>query len=393
MTISKQISHNMQKSSWIRQMFEQGIALKKIHGADNVFDFTLGNPVAEPPPQFRARLQELLSEEPSGQHRYMPNAGYPAVRDAIATALSEQLHVPLTGDHLIMTTGAASALNVVLKSILDPDDEVLVLAPYFVEYLFYVSNHGGVSKVVETDSRFQLDVDQVAAALGPKTKAIIINSPNNPTGVIYPESVLSGLAALLEKHKSATGNTVYVISDEPYRKLVYDGAQVPSVLSIFKEAIVCNSHSKDLSLAGERIGYIALSPRSEYLSDLKNACAFSIRTLGFVNAPALMQRTVATLQHVTIDMEGYRKKRALFYRGIRDAGYECVEPQGAFYLFPRCPIEDDVAFVKILMEQRVLAVPGSGFGRSGYFRLAYCVADRTIESSLPAFRTALESVQ
>jgi len=392
MAISQQIKTQMEKASWIRRMFTQGIELKKQYGADKVFDFTLGNPVFEPPEAFKRRLVEVAQDPAPGQHRYMPNIGFPEVRESIARFVASHQNVPLTADHIIMTTGAASALNVVLKAVLDPGDEVIVLAPYFVEYLFYVSNHQGDCRIVETDAQFQLDLAAIREALGPRTKAVILNSPNNPTGVVYPAATLERLAMMLDEHQQQTGRVVYVISDEPYRRLVFDGVVVPPVLSIFDHAIFCTSHAKDLSIPGERIGYIAFSPRCDTLAELTNACAFTIRVLGFVNAPALMQRTVSTLQNASIDVNKYRKLRDLFYDGITSMGYECVRPEGAFYLFPRSPIDDDVAFVGALMKHRVLAVPGSGFGRAGHFRLAYCLDADTIERALPAFRQTLEDL-
>lgn len=393
MAISQQIKTQMEKASWIRRMFTQGMELRKLHGADQVFDFTLGNPVFEPPAEFRRRLVEVAQDPTPGQHRYMPNVGFEAVRESIARFVSSEQGVELTADHVIMTCGAASALNVVLKAILDPGDEVIVLAPYFVEYLFYVSNHRGDCRIVETDETFGLDLEAIRAALGPRTKALILNSPNNPTGAIYPSEALEQLAAMLEEHRRDTGHAIYVISDEPYRRLVYDGATVPPVLSIFDHAIFCTSHAKDLSIPGERIGYIALGPRCDELTELTNACAFTIRVLGFVNAPAVMQRTVATLQKASVDVKKYQKLRDLFYDGITAAGYDCIRPQGAFYLFPRAPGGDDIAFVQALMKHRVLTVPGSGFGRSGHFRLAYCVNADTIERALPAFRQALGEME
>jgi len=392
MAISQQIKTQMEKASWIRRMFTQGKELKKLHGADQVFDFTLGNPVFEPPDEFKQRLAEVAQDPTPGQHRYMANVGFPTVRESIARYVSTHQGVDVTADHVIMTTGAASALNVVLKAVLDPGDEVIVLAPYFVEYLFYVSNHQGDCRIVETDEGFNLDLDAIRAALGPRTKALILNSPNNPTGVVYPAETLERLAAILKEHRRDTGRSVYVISDEPYRRLVYDGVTVPPVLGIFSDGIFCTSHAKDLSIPGERIGYIALGPACDSLTELTNACAFTIRVLGFVNAPAVMQRTVASLQEASVDVEKYRSLRDLFYDGITGAGYECVRPQGAFYLFPRTPIADDVAFVQALMEHRVLTVPGSGFGRPGYFRLAYCVTSDTIERAIPAFRQTFQEM-
>ncbi len=393
MAISQNISKQMQQSSWIRRMFEQGAEMKKKHGEDNVYDFTLGNPALEPPAAFKEGLEAAAADPTPGLHRYMPNAGIPETRAAIAQAVGREHDVPLEAEHVVMTTGAASALNVVLKALLDPGDEVIVLAPYFVEYLFYVRNHGGEVCIVESGPDFQLDLDAVSAALGPKTKAIIVNSPNNPTGVLYPAEQLRGLAQRLAQHERAQGNPVHVILDEPYRRLVFDGVKPPPSLRIFSNGIFCTSHAKDLSIPGERIGFLAVNPACTDARALLDACAFTIRILGFVNAPALMQRVVAGLQQTVIDVNHYQQRRDLFFQGLEHAGYQCVEPSGAFYLFPESPIADDVAFIQRLMKHRILAVPGSGFGRPGYFRLAYCVQQSTIENALPGFADALSETR
>lgn len=391
MSISAHISQTMQRSSWIRRMFDQGTELKQRFGAQNVFDFTLGNPTMEPPREFKDALVAAASDPSPGLHRYMANAGLPEVRAAIAKAVSREHGIPLTERHVVMTTGAACALNVALKALLDRGDEVITLAPYFVEYLFYVTNHGGENHIVQTRPDFGIDLDAIAQALGPRTKALILNSPNNPTGAIYPEEDLQELNALLARHEQRTGRPVYVIHDDPYRRLIYDGQREASSLKIFDHCIFCTSHAKDISIPGERIGYLAVRPDAADVDALLDACAFTLRVLGFVNAPALMQRVVAGLQHVTIDVDAYRRKRDLLLDGLLDAGYQCVRPQGAFYLFPQSPIEDDVAFVGRLMEQRILAVPGSGFGRPGHFRLAYCVEDDTILNALAGFRRAVHA--
>jgi aspartate aminotransferase len=370
-------------------MFEQGAELKEQYGADQVYDFTLGNPVLEPPEAFKTALQEAAGDAAPGLHRYMPNAGISEAREAIAHAVGEEHDVPLEAKHVVMTTGAASALNVVLKALLDPGDEVIVLAPYFVEYLFYVTNHGGEVRVVETGPDFQIDLDRLSVALGPKTKAIIINSPNNPTGALYSSERLQAVAQILRQHEQEHGGPVHVILDEPYRRLVFDGQPVPPSLRIFPNGIFCTSHAKDLSIPGERIGYLCVNPQCADARSLLDACAFTIRILGFVNAPALMQRTVASLQRTSIDVDHYQRRRDVLYEGLVRAGYRCVRPAGAFYLFPESPIPDDVAFVKKLMKHRILAVPGSGFGRPGYFRLAYCVAQQTITNALAGFAEAL----
>lgn len=393
MAISQNISKQMERSSWIRRMFEQGAEMKEQHGEDNVYDFTLGNPALEPPAAFKEALEAAAADATPGLHRYMPNAGIPETRAAIAQAVGREHDVPLEAEHVVMTTGAASALNVVLKALLDPGDEVIVLAPYFVEYLFYVGNHGGEVRIVESGPDFQIDLDAVSAALGPKTKAIIVNSPNNPTGVLYPAEKLRGLAQRLAQHERDQGKPVHVILDEPYRRLVFDGVTPPPSLRIFSNGIFCTSHAKDLSIPGERIGFLAVNPACADARALLDACAFTIRILGFVNAPALMQRVVAGLQQTVIDVDHYQRRRDRFFHGLKQAGYQCVEPAGAFYLFPQSPMADDVAFIQHLMKHRILAVPGSGFGRPGYFRLAYCVPQSTIENALPGFAEALSETR
>jgi aspartate aminotransferase len=388
--VATQIQDFISRASWIRRMFEEGNEMKAKYGADNVHDFTLGNPVMEPPVQLVEKLREVAADPAAGQHRYMPNAGYPWVRDKVAEVLAEESGVAIGGGNVIMTVGAACAVNVTLKVILEPGDEVLVLSPYFVEYVFYADNHGGKVKLVETDDEFQPDLAAIEAAIGPKTRAIILNNPNNPTGAVYPRAVLEELAELLERAGERIGHPIYVISDEPYRKIAYDAEVVPS-LSVFRNAILCTSHSKDLALPGERIGYLAVHPEAEDAAELLGAMTFAIRTLGFVNAPALMQRVVADLQRVTVDLQQYRELRDLLYAGLVDAGYECVRPEGAFYMFPKSPLPDDVAFIRKLQEERILAVPGSGFGRPGYFRLSYCVDAELIVKALPGLRRVRES--
>jgi len=387
--ISRKVEDFMSRASWIRRMFEEGNELKARFGAENVYDFTLGNPVMEPPAELVDTLRRITAEPDEGIHRYMPNAGYPWVRDKVAAVLAEEAGVPLTGQQVVMTVGAACGLNITLKALLDPGDEVMILAPYFVEYIFYADNHGGVAKIAETDVDFLPDPAAIEAAIGPKTKVLILNSPNNPTGVVYPRALLVELAAVLERAEARIGHPIYVISDEPYRRISYGDEVVPS-LSVFRNSILCTSHSKDLALPGERIGIAAVHPEADDAEALMAAMTFAIRTLGFVNAPALMQRAVADLQTVTVDVEEYRTKRDLLLGGLRDAGLHCNEPGGAFYLFPRSPVEDDVAFVRSLQEERVLAVPGSGFGRGGYFRLSYCVETEMIEKALPALRRVME---
>lgn len=364
-------------------MFEQGNELKQRHGADNVFDFSLGNPDLDPPPIFHETLEKLASQRSPGVHRYMPNAGFPATREALARRVAADHGIDPGGDGIVVCLGAAGALNVLMKSLLDPGSEVVILSPYFAEYPFYVDNHGGRVVVVPTDDEFLIDHDAVAAALTPATRAILVNSPNNPSGRMYDQASLDRLAAIVEdRSPQAT-----IVSDEPYRRIVYDGAVPGSVLKSAQRSVVVTSYSKDLSLAGERLGYLAVHPEHPDRSELMAAAIFTNRTLGFVNAPALMQRVIAEIANESIDIAPYAERRKLFLDGLRDAGYECVEPEGAFYLFPKTP-GDDVAFVGKLLEQRILAVPGTGFGTPGHIRLSYAVDIETIERALPGFERA-----
>ncbi|MCD6497948.1 MAG: pyridoxal phosphate-dependent aminotransferase [Deltaproteobacteria bacterium] len=383
MPISQQVQNQMKGASWIRRMFEQGVELKKKYGERSVFDLTLGNPMVEPPASFRAALREAVEGDVVGAHRYMPNIGYEATRAAVARSLAGDMGVALSASRVVMTVGAASALNVVLKSLLNPGEEVIVLAPFFPEYRFYVENHGGKMVVVGTSEQFDLDVEMIAAAMNDRTKAIIVNSPNNPTGVIYGAESFRKLNEYLEDHRRRTGRTVYVVSDEPYRKIVYETRRSPSPLAYCRDTVLCSSHSKDLAIPGERIGFAVVGPDVEDGELLLNAMAFNVRTLGFVNAPALMQRVVAGLQDDSVSVDWYREKRDRLYQALVGAGYDCRLPGGAFYFFPKCPIEDDVEFVRRLAERRVLAVPGSGFGVPGYFRLSYCCEDWTVDGAIP----------
>ncbi len=375
----------MKGSSWIRRMFEEGTRLKAEHGEENVFDFSLGNPVIEPPDEVRRALVAAAAETSPGAHRYMPNAGYPAVREAVARHLASVTGAPFEARHVVMCVGAGGGLNVVLlKTLLDPGDEVILLAPYFVEYLFYVDNHGGVARIVETGASFQLDLDAIAAAIGPRTRAILVNSPNNPTGVVYPKESLDALGALLRDASARIGHPIALVTDEPYRHIAY-GVEVPWVFASYENTILVTSHSKDLALPGERIGYIAVSPSLPGVDEFVSGATFATRTLGFVNAPAIQQRAVASLQGVTVDAAVYRRKRDVLWGALTSMGYEVVKPGGAFYLFPRSLQEDDVAFVKELQAELILTVPGVGFGRPGHLRVSYCVLDRTIERALPGF--------
>jgi aspartate aminotransferase len=387
MPIASKIKQYIERSSWIRKMFEEGARLRDIHGAENVYDFTLGNPTVDPPAAFNIELKRLADAPEPGMHRYMNNAGYEETRAAVAAKLAAVSGRPVKANQVIMTCGAGGALNVVLKTILNPGDEVIILAPYFVEYKFYLDNHGGVPREVWTRREdFQLDLDAIEAAVSEKTAALIINSPNNPTGVIYPAEDLKALDALLKRKQQQFGRPVLVISDEPYARIAFDGRQVPAVFSCIDNSVVVTSHSKDLALPGERIGYLAASPALNDLNDFIEGAVFCNRVLGFVNAPAMAQRLITHLQDASVNIDDYQRKRDLLFGELTALGFKLVKPDGAFYLFPESPLADDVAFVRKAQEYNLLLVPGSGFGAPGYFRIAYCIEQQMIERSLPAWR-------
>ncbi len=389
MPISQKIHTFMQQGSWIRKMFEEGIALKQLHGDDNVFDLSLGNPVIQPPDEFFAELRRIANAPAAGIHRYMPNAGYPETRAAVASELERETRLPFTADDIVMTCGAGGALNVVLRTLLDPGDEIVIFAPFFVEYHFYADNHGATCRVVPPDENFLPDIDALRNAINPRTRAVLINSPNNPTGVLYGAQTLDEICAAIREKEAALGNEIFLISDEPYRKLLFDGLEYPHIFHHHIRAIVATSHSKDLALPGERIGYIAAHPGCADKTELMDGLVFSNRILGFVNAPALMQRIVRALQSVSVDPAEYQRKRDFLHANLTRMGYDVVKPQGAFYMFPASPIPDDVAFVAELQARNVLTVPGSGFGLPGHFRISYCVDDRALEGSLPGFEAAI----
>jgi len=380
----------MAEGSWIRRMFEDGVVLKQRYGAENVFDLSLGNPVMEPPAEFARELKRLVEHPLPGMHRYMENAGYTETRAAVAAQLSLETGIKLTMNDIVMTCGAAGALNVVLKTILNQGDEVILFAPYFVEYKNYIDNHGGVARVLPTDEQFMPKLDALETAIGTETKAVIINSPNNPTGAVYSKGLIHKLGELLHKKEAQYGTEIFLISDEPYRKIVYDGLKYPSPLHHHPRSVIVTSHSKDLALPGERIGYLAVHPECSQREELVNGLIFCNRTLGYVNAPALMQHVVRHLQQVTVSVTEYQQKRDFLYDHLVGLGYSAVKPRGAFYMFPRSPLEDDVAFVRELQRWKVLTVPGRGFGAPGYFRISYCVDDRTLEGSLAGFRKAAQ---
>ncbi len=384
MTIANKVRLSIERSSWIRRMFEEGAAQIARHGAENVFDFTLGNPSVEPPEAFRRALLEMASHPVPGMHRYMNNAGYDETRDAIAEVLAENSGLAVSKEHVVMTCGAGGALNTVLKTILNPGEEVIILAPYFVEYKFYADNHGGIAREVWTEpTTFLPDITAIEAAINPLTRAVIVNSPNNPTGVVYPAEILDDLGRMLDRKQVELGRTIYVISDEPYARLAFDGRQVPSIFRSVRNSVIVTSHSKDLALPGERIGYLAANPAMDEVGLFMGGAVFCNRVLGFVNAPAMMQRLVAKLQHESVDIAEYQAKRDILYDHLSRLGFQVVKPGGGFYLFPKAPINDDVAFVRQAQKHNILLVPGSGFGAPGYFRIAYCIDMDIIKRSLP----------
>jgi aspartate aminotransferase len=390
MAIAKKIESALVKSSWIRKMFEEGARLKAIHGDENVFDFTLGNPNVPPPEQFRTALVKTVQNLDACCHGYMPNPGYPFARKAIADQINVERDMAMTADEIVITVGAAGALNVVFKSILNPGEEVLVPTPYFVEYGFYVDNHGGVLKTVPTRPDFTLDLDAIAGAISEKTRAVLINFPNNPTGQVYSQESLDALGRLLKEKSEAYGSPIYLVSDEPYRKLIFDDIKPADIFRSYPDGIVATSYSKDISIAGERLGYAAVNQEAADKKMLLDAMIFANRTLGFVNAPALMQRVMCAVQGESADMAAYARKRDLICQGLTEAGYEFTVPKGTFYVFPKSPIPDDVGFVNALQEELILVVPGSGFGGPGHFRVAFCVGDDTIAKAIPGFKKVME---
>ncbi len=384
--VSEKITANLSRSSWIRAMFEEGEKLRKQYGADNVYDFSLGNPDIEPPEIVKEALKKAVLSDIPKMHGYMSNAGYHDVRAAVAAKLQKTAGVPVEARHVIMECGAGGAMNVVLKTLLNPGEEVIVFAPYFAEYLFYIDNHGGKAVLVNTDpSSFQPDPQKLYEAITPKTKAIIINSPNNPTGAVYSRSTLEKLAEKTSAREREFGTEICIISDEPYDKIIYDNVEVPSLFTIFKNAVMVNSFSKSLSLPGERIGFIAVNPRMVDTGMLVDGLIFATRTLGFVNAPALFQRILPESLEAVVDVDAYKKRRDLLYDVITKAGFRCMKPEGAFYLFPESPVPDDVEFCRSAVRYNLVIVPGTGFGCPGHFRLAYCVDEKTIVNSQKAF--------
>ncbi len=390
MSVAKKIISSIEKASWIRKMFEEGALRKARYGPENVFDFSLGNPNLEPPGRFKEILKELASDNSSGMHRYMPNAGFVETRKAVADYLSKLNNLSFGPQDIVMTVGAAGAMNVVLKAILNPGDEVIIPAPYFMEYNFYLDNYGGIPKAVTTSPDFSLDLFAIEKAIGSNTRAVLINNPNNPTGRVYEKHELTQLGELLTQYSQRYGGPIYLISDEPYSKIIYNGVVCPSIFDAYRESFLATSFSKDLSLAGERIGYIAVHPLITEKDIIIEGLILCNRILGFVNAPALMQRLIPFLLEEGVDVTLYQRKRDIFCEGLEAAGYRFAKPKGTFYLFPETPIPDDVEFVRSLQEENILTVPGLGFGGPGHFRIAYCTEDETIQRALPGFARVME---
>ena len=392
MAVSNKVKGFMEQGSWIRKMFEEGISLKQQFGEENVFDLSLGNPIMEPPQEFFDELRRVAENPIAGLHRYMPNAGFVETRDAVAAQLREETGQDFTANEIIMCCGAGGALNVILKTLLDPGDEVVIFAPYFVEYFFYADNHGGACRVVPPNDDFLPDLDAFENAIVENTKIVLLNSPNNPSGVLYSAELLAQLGEIIQRKEKEFGSEIFLVSDEPYRKILFDGLEYPHIFDHHVRSIVATSHSKDLALPGERIGFVAVHPDYDDKTELMDGLVFCNRTLGFVNAPALIQHIVKNLQSVTIDVQQYQDKRDFMYQNLTEIGYEMPMPQGAFYMFPKSPIEDDVEFTAELQKSNVLVVPGRGFGSPGHFRLSYCVTDETLAGSLEGFRIAFEAV-
>ena len=392
MAIAADIQRAMEDSSWIRRMFELGIQLRQERGPENVFDLSLGNPIAEPPPQFFDELRSFAASDAPGVHRYMPNSGYVETRQAVADALSDETELNYRADHVVMTVGAAAALNVVIHSLCNRDDEVVILTPYFAEYLFYATNHAARPVVVGCDDDFMPDLDELERQLSTRTKMVIVNSPNNPSGAMYPGSFIESMADLLRRKSREFGTEIFLVSDEPYRKILFDEHAYPFPQLAYEQTITVTSHAKDLALPGDRIGYIAVHPDYDDGGELMNALIFCNRVLGFVNAPAIMQHLVRNLQTVTIDTTDYQRKRDYLYDVLTSSGYEVRKPEGAFYMFPQSPVENEMELVAALQRQGVLVVPGRGFGMEGYFRISYCVEQRELEGAAPGFAAAMSEL-
>lgn len=390
--ISNKMETLLKGNSVIRAMFEEGKKLAQIHGAENVYDFSIGNPNVEPPERVKEIISEILNSESANLiHGYMNNSGYEDVRESIASFLNKKENFNLNLNNIVMTCGAAGGLNIILKTLLNPSDEVITFAPYFGEYGNYVNNFDGKLVVVPTDiNNFEPDLEALGKAITPKTKALIINTPNNPTGVIYSSTFLENLGNLLEVKQKEFNSSIYLISDEPYREIVYNGAIVPCILKYYKNSFIGYSYSKSLSLPGERIGYVVINNDMDGFNDIVSSLNIANRILGFVNAPSLFQRVIAKCLDSEVDINIYKRNFDVLYNRLTDLGFTCVKPEGTFYLFPRTPIENDKKFCEDAKKFNLLLVPGSSFGCPGHFRISYCVSYDTVINSLPAFEKLAE---
>ena len=390
--ISIKMQEQVQNNSVIRAMFEEGKRLAEIHGVENVFDFSLGNPNVEPPKEVKNAILEVINTGNSMSiHGYMNNSGYEEVRAAIAKSINDKFSTAFTQNNILMTVGAAGGLNVIFKTLLNPKDEVITFAPFFGEYRNYVKNYEGELVIVSPNTiNFQPNLEEFKEKITPRTKAVIINSPNNPTGVIYSEATIIKLSEILREKQSEFGTDIYLVSDEPYRELAYDNAKVPYLSKYYENTIIGYSFSKSLSLPGERIGYLVIPNQVADYEDIISAANIANRILGFVNAPSLFQRVVAKCLNAKIDLDIYNRNRELLYKGLSSYGYQCIKPEGAFYMFVKTPIENDVEFCNLAKKKNILLVPGTVFGCPGYVRIAYCVAYYKIEKALPHFKALIE---
>ncbi len=392
--IAKKMEGLVNNNSAIRAMFEEGKRLASIYGAENVYDFSLGNPNVPAPEALNQAIIDIINTvETTKIHGYMSNAGFEEVRKAVADSLNKRFDTNFTEANIIMTVGAAGGLNSILKALINPGDEVLTFAPYFLEYRAYVSNYDGILVEVEPDtSTFQPNVEAFEKKITEKTKAVIINNPNNPTGVVYSEDTIKKIAAVLEAKEKQYGHDIYLISDEPYRELAYDGVFVPFLTKYYTNTIVGYSFSKSLSLPGDRIGYLVIPSEMEDYKNIFAATSIATRVLGFVNAPSLMQLAVARCLEEKTDIEAYNRNRELLYGSLKEYGFQCIKPEGAFYLFVKTPMADEKEFIEAAKKHNILVVPGSSFACPGYVRLAYCVSYDTIKNSLPAFKKLAEEL-
>lgn len=385
--ISNKMKTMVSNSSVIRAMFEEGKRLSEIYGEENVFDYSIGNPNIEPPSEIKDIIIKILNEEnPNKLHGYMNNSGYEDVRESIAENINVKYNTKLNYENIVMTCGAAGGLNIILKSILNPGDEVIIFAPFFGEYINYVNNFDGKIKIISADTKsFQPNLKELEKEITSKTKAIIINSPNNPSGVIYNENTIIKMSKILKMKEEELGSQIYLISDEPYREIIYDNAKVPCILNYYDNSFIGYSYSKSLSLPGERIGYVVVNSKIKDFKEMVSALNIANRILGFVNAPSLFQRVIKESLNLEVDSNIYKKNRDLLYNHLIQIGFECMKPEGTFYLFPKSPIDNDVKFCEDAKKFNILAVPGSTFGCPGYFRLSYCISYEKIEKSLKAF--------